>query len=231
MTRRIAQMLIGLTLFGFAAALMVQAQVGVDPWTVFAQGISRVTGLSLGLLTVLIGLCVMLFWIPLRIRPGIGTVLNILIVGPMLDLGMWLVPTPPELWQRVLLFAGGLVLLAIATGIYVGAHFGTGPRDGLMVGLNARFGIPIWIARTSIEVTVLIVGWLLGGNVGLGTIAFALLIGPLCGYALPLFNLPHPALPKSRPLAKNDIASSSATETSNERNEEEDRAASEHPAE
>lgn len=198
MLRRIVQMLIGLSLFGFAAGLMVQAQIGVDPWTVFAQGVSKVTGLTLGTLTVLIGLVVMLLWIPLRLRPGIGTILNILMVGPGLDLSMMLVPTPPELWQRVLLFAGGLVLLAVATGLYVGAHFGTGPRDGLMVGLHTRFGVKIWVARTSIELIVLVIGWILGGNVGFGTIAFALLIGPLCGVTLPLFNLPHPALPKQR---------------------------------
>lgn len=200
-------MLIGLTLFGPAAAVMIQAQIGIDPWTVFAQGLSNVTGLSLGWLTVLIGFAVMLLWLPLRLKPGIATLLNILMVGPGVDLGMMLVPTPPELWQRILLFAAGLVLLAVSTGMYIGTHFGTGPRDGLMTGLNARFGIPVWIARTSTELVVLLIGWALGGNVGVGTIAFALLIGPLCGLTLPLFTLPRPQSGSARETDSAEVTS------------------------
>lgn len=187
--RRIGQLLAGLFLYGFAGAMMVRAAVGVDPWTVFAQGMSNVTGLSLGLLTVLIGLLVLLLWIPLKQKPGIGTVLNILLIGPALDFGLWVLVEPTEMWQRVLLFGGGLLLLAVATGLYIGSRFGPGPRDGLMTGLHARFGVKIWIARTSVEVTVLLIGWLLGGDVWFGTLAFALLIGPLCGYTLPLFDI------------------------------------------
>lgn len=190
MFRRISQLCVGLALYGFAGAMMVRAELGVDPWTVFAQGLVRVTGLSLGLITILVGAAVLLLWIPLKQRPGIGTILNIIVIGLMLDVGLMFLVTPSELWQRILLFAGGLLLLSVATGLYIGGNFGTGPRDGLMVGLNSRFGIPIWIARTSIEITVLLTGWILGGNVGFGTLAFALLVGPLCGYTLPLFNVP-----------------------------------------
>lgn len=196
MFRRISQLCIGLALYGFAGAMMVRAELGVDPWTVFAQGLVRVTGLSLGLVTILVGAAVLLLWIPLKQRPGIGTILNIFVVGLMLDVGLMFLGTPTELWQRILLFVGGLLLLAVATGLYIGGNFGTGPRDGLMVGLNSRFGIPIWIARTSIEITVLVTGWILGGNVGFGTLAFALLIGPLCGYTLPWFNVATAATPK-----------------------------------
>ena len=198
MFRRVSQLAVGLVLFGLSAALMIRAELGVDPWTVFSQGLENVTGLSIGTLTVLIGVVVLLLWIPLRQRPGIGTVLNILVVGPSLDLGMiWFSP-PPELWQRVLMFALGLVLLAVASGLYIGSHFGTGPRDGLMVGLYMRFGVPIWIGRTSVEATVLLIGWVLGGDVWFGSIAFAVLIGPLCGFFLPLLAVPQPSTQKSR---------------------------------
>ncbi len=192
MFRRVSQLLLGLVLYGFAAALLVRAALGVDPWTVFAQGLENVTSLSLGVLTVLIGAAVMILWIPLRQKPGAGTLLNIVIIGPVLDLGLWWFATPPELWQRILMFAGGLILLSIATGLYIGSQFGPGPRDGLMTGLTARFGIPTWIARTTVEVTVLITGWLLGGDVWFGTLAFALLVGPLCGITLPLFSVTRP---------------------------------------
>lgn len=193
MFRRISQLIVGLVLFGFAGALMIEAQVGLDPWTVFAQGLENVTGLSIGLLTVLIGAVVLLLWLPLRQRPGVGTVLNILIIGPVIDLGVFLFETPPELWQRILMFTAGLVLLAIATGMYIGSNFGAGPRDGLMTGITSRFGVPTWISRTSIEITVLATGWILGGDVWFGTLAFALLIGPLCGVTLPIFAIAKPS--------------------------------------
>ncbi len=196
MLRRISQLFIGLACYGFAAAMMVRAELGVDPWTVFAQGMSNVTDLSLGLLTILIGAVVLLLWIPLKQKPGVGTVLNIVIIGLMLDVGLMILDTPVELWQRIVLFLGGLALLAVATGVYLGSHFGAGPRDGLMVGLHHRLGLPIWVARTSVEITVLVTGWILGGNVGLGTLAFAVLIGPLCGHTLPLFDIRIPRKPQ-----------------------------------
>ncbi|GLU88627.1 hypothetical protein [Agromyces sp. NBRC 114283] len=186
MLRRIPQLLIGLVLYGIADAMMIRAALGVDPWTVFAQGLSHLTGIGIGWLTNIVGLLVLLLWIPLRQRPGLGTVLNILLIGPSIELGLWLIQTPPELWQRILLFTDGLLLLAVASGLYIGSRFGPGPRDGLMTGIHARTGWPIWVGRTIVEVTVLGIGWLLGGDVGFGTVAFAILIGPLCGVTLPL---------------------------------------------
>ncbi|MBC9935675.1 MULTISPECIES: YitT family protein [unclassified Leucobacter] len=188
MRNRLLQLVPGLLLYGIADAFMIRAAIGVDSWTVFAQGISVHTGFGIGILTNLIGLAVLLLWIPLRQKPGIGTVLNILLVGPAIELGLWILPVPDALWLRVLYFAIGLVLLAFASGIYIGARLGPGPRDGLMTGIHLRFGTPIWIGRTAIELTVVAIGWLLGGNVGVGTLAFAVLIGPLCAFTLPLFD-------------------------------------------
>lgn len=196
---RLLRLIPGLLLYGVADAFMIKAAVGVDSWTVFAQGISVRTGLSIGLLTNIIGLLVLLLWVPLRQKPGLGTVLNILLVGPGIELGLWLLPTPEALWSRVVFFAIGLLLLAVASGIYIGANLGPGPRDGLMTGIHSRFGTPLWVGRTAVEITVLVIGWILGGNVGLGTVAFALLIGPLCNITLPLFD---PATAKRRRAAK-----------------------------
>lgn len=202
MPRRIIQLLIGLVLYGIADAMMIRAAIGVDPWTVFAQGFSNLTGIGIGWLTNIIGLLVLLLWIPLRQKPGIGTVLNILIIGPSIELGLWLIPSPPELWQQILLFTAGLLLLAVASGLYIGSHFGPGPRDGLMTGIHSRTGWPIWIGRTIVEVTVLVIGWLLGGDVGFGTLAFAVLIGPLCGITLPMFAISKPAKRMPRAAAE-----------------------------
>lgn len=196
---RLTRLIPGLLLYGVADAFMIEAAVGVDSWTVFAQGISVHTGLSIGLLTNIIGLLVLLLWIPLKQKPGLGTVLNILLVGPGIELGLWLLPTPDAMWLRVAFFVVGLLLLAVASGIYIGANLGPGPRDGLMTGIHSRFGTPLWVGRTAVEVTVLVIGWILGGNVGVGTVAFALLIGPLCNITLPLLD---PATAKKRREAK-----------------------------
>jgi len=187
MFSRLARLIPGLILYGIADACMIRAAVGVDPWTVFAQGLSIRTGIGIGLLTNLIGALVLLLWWPLRQRPGLGTLLNILLVGPGIELGLWLLPVPEALWPRILCFGVGLVLLAVASGIYIGAALGPGPRDGLMTGIRLRFGTPIWVGRTIVEATVLLVGWWLGGDVGIGTVVFAALIGPLCSITLPLF--------------------------------------------
>jgi uncharacterized membrane protein YczE len=189
--RRWGQLILGLFLYGIAVGLLVRADVGLDPWTVFAQGLEVQTGLSLGLISVLIGVVVLLLWIPLRQRPGIGTVLNVLIIGVMLDVTLFVVDTPELLWLKWLMFAAGLTLLALATGLYLGARFGPGPRDGLMTGMHARFGWTVWKVRAGVEITVLTIGWLLGGTVGFGTIAFALLIGPMVGWALPRLRVPE----------------------------------------
>ena len=182
---RLAKLLVGLFLYGIAMSLMVRAGLGVAPWDVLTQGMVRQTGLSFGLLTCLIGVAVLLLWWPLRQRPGLGTVLNALLIGPSAQLGLWLLPQFSGWWQQGLAFSAGLGLLALATGLYIGAHFGPGPRDGLMTGLHARLGWPIWAARTGVEGSVLLTGWWLGGTVGLGTLAFALLIGPLVARTLP----------------------------------------------
>lgn len=185
--RRFAQLFLGLFLYGIGIALIVRGEIGAAPWDVLTQGIGIHTGLSFGLITVLTSAVVLLLWIPLRQKPGIGTVLNALLVGPSADIGLALIPSGLDLWARILLFIAGLLVLSIATGLYIGAHFGPGPRDGLMTGLNARTGWAIWKVRTGIELTVVTLGWILGGNVGLGTAAFALLVGPLCQWAIPFF--------------------------------------------
>jgi uncharacterized membrane protein YczE len=200
LTRRLAQLVVGLVLYGLAIAMMVRAGLGVAPWDVLTQGIALHTGLPFGLITNVVGALVLLLWIPIRQRPGIGTVANVLAIGPSIEVGLWLLPAPTELVPRILLLAGALVLLAIATGLYIGARMGPGPRDGLMTGIHHRFGWKIWVVRTAIEVTVLAAGWLLGGTVGIGTLAFALLIGPMVSITLPLLRVPNP-----RPLVVEDV--------------------------
>lgn len=196
-TRRGVQLALGLVAYGVAIGVMVRAGLGVAPWDVLSQGITRTTGIPFGVVVVLVGALVLLLWIPIKQKPGIGTVANILVIGPAAELGLWLVPQQTEWWMQALVFAGGLTLLALATGLYVGARLGPGPRDGLMTGLHARLGWPIWAVRTGIEVTVLAIGWVLGGQVGIGTLAFALLIGPMVGVTLPLLRVPEAA---ARPL-------------------------------
>ena len=204
LTRRLVQLLIGLFLCGIAIALMVRAGIGLSPWDVLAQGVSLKTGIPFGFVTNLVGLVVLAFWIPLRQRPGLGTILNVLLVGPSAQLGLDLIPQQTILWVQVLFFAAGLALLAVATGLYIGPRLGPGPRDGLMTGLHARTGRPIWMVRTAIEVTVLIIGWALGGNVGVGTLAFALLVGPLCSITLPFFAI---RLPQDAATAEAELES------------------------
>ena len=189
LVRRFVQLFVGLFLYGIGIALIVRGELGVAPWDVLTQGIAKQTGLGFGLITVITSGVVLLLWIPIRQRLGFGTVMNALLVGPAADVGLWLIPPGLDLWVRILLLPAGIVVLAIATGLYIGAHFGPGPRDGLMTGLHKRTGWRIWIVRTGIELIVLAAGWLLGGNVGIGTLAFALLIGPLCGYTIPLFAI------------------------------------------
>jgi uncharacterized membrane protein YczE len=180
-------------LYGLAIAMMLRAGLGVAPWDVLTQGVAIHTGLPFGLLTNIIGALVLLVWIPIRQRPGIGTVVNVLLIGPSIEVGLWAIPAPTELVARIGLLAGALIVLALATGLYIGARFGPGPRDGLMTGIHARWGVRLWIVRTGIEVTVLAAGWLLGGTVGIGTLAFALLIGPMVNVTVPLLRVPEAA--------------------------------------
>ena len=189
MIRRVLHLVIGLPLYGAGVALTVEAGLGVDPWTVLAQGISLHTGIGIGWVTNIVGLLVMLLWIPLRQRPGFGTLANILVVGTAMQGVLSVVPPVSHLGLRILVLAAGILLVAVASGIYLGARLGPGPRDGLMTGIRSRWGWPIWLARGTVELTVLAIGWLLGGNVGIGTLAFALLIGPLVHVMIPAFAI------------------------------------------
>lgn len=157
---------------------MVESGLGNAPWTVFHQGLSVVFGLSIGAWTVIASMCVLLLWIPLRESYGLGTLANALLVGPSIDLTTALVPSPSSVWLQGMVLVAGIVVVGAASGLYIGAHFGPGPRDGLMTAI-ARRGPSIRLTRFAIEATVLVAGWLLGGTVGVGTIAFALAIGPL----------------------------------------------------
>lgn len=195
---RLTALVIGLILYGVAMALMVRGGVGVAPWDVLTQGISLRTGLPFGLVTNLTGVVVLLLWIPLRQKPGIGTILNVLVVGTAAQAALVVLPPVESLWLRIPLFVAGLLLLAVASGLYISPQLGPGPRDGLMTGLHQRLGIPIWIARTTVEVLVVAVGWILGGNVGIGTLVFAFAIGPLCQRTLPWFSARVPGKPSHR---------------------------------
>lgn len=182
---RLVQLLAGLFLYGVALAFMVRGGIGVAPWDVLSLGISGRTGIGYGLVTTLVAVGMLLLWIPLRQRLGLGTVLNALLVGPSADLALWVIPPLPSVWAGAPLFVLGLVLLALATGLYISADFGPGPRDGLVTGLVSRTGWPVWLVRTLIEGTVLVVGFLLGGPVGVGTVLFTFGVGPLVGWFLP----------------------------------------------
>lgn len=186
--KSLAWLITGLFLYGIALAMLVQGSLGLAPWNTLASGLVEITGISFGMMTNLIGLVVLLLWIPLRQRPGVGTVLNVLLVGTSAEIGLWLLPQPSDLVAQVALFTGGLLLLAAATGIYIAPGLGPGPRDGLMTGLHERTGAPVWLCRAGVEITVLAIGWLLGGMVGIGTVAEALLIGPMVQRTLPFFR-------------------------------------------
>ena len=203
MTSRIVQLLVGLVLYGAGCAIMVRAGIGLDPWTVFAQGLSRQTGVGIGWVTNVVGFLVLLLWIPLRQRPGLGTVANILLVGTSMQATLAVSPAVDGFALQLIVFVAGMVLVAVASGLYIGADFGPGPRDGLMTGLHARFGWPIWAARLGVEASVLLAGWMLGGTVGIGTIIFALGIGPLVHRTLPLFD-------RTRRAARRAVAEVSA---------------------
>lgn len=190
--RRLTQLYAGLVLYGVSDAMLLMAGLGVDPWDVFHQGLSRRFGLGVGTWAVIVGVCVLLLWIPLRQRPGFGTVSNVVVVGLVIDLVLVLIPSVHGLGARYAVLVSGIFLNGVATGAYIGAGLGPGPRDGLMTGFAAR-GHSIRVVRTSIEVTVLLVGWLLGGNVGVGTVLYALSIGPIAHVFIPRLQIKAPA--------------------------------------
>ena len=189
MTRRLLQLYAGLILYGVSLALQIRAGLGLDPWDVFHQGVAAHVGLSFGMLVNVVGAVVLLLWIPLRQRPGIGTVCNILLIGTMVDLTLPFVPMPEGYAARFAMLAAGIVLNGIAGGAYIGAGLGPGPRDGLMTGFCRRTGWPVKYVRTAIELSILAIGWLLGGTLGVGTALYAVSIGWVVHHALPWFAI------------------------------------------
>jgi uncharacterized membrane protein YczE len=196
------QLYLGLVLYGLSASLLVLAGLGLDPWDVFHQGLARHTPLAIGTWSIVVGAVVLLLWIPLRERPGIGTLSNVVVIGAVMDVVLAVVPAPHALGVRVICVVAGVGLNGVATGAYIGAGLGPGPRDGLMTGLAAR-GHSIRVVRTAIELTVLLTGWLLGGTVGVGTLLYAVSIGPLAHVFIPLFS---PSSAGRRPLREAEAA-------------------------
>jgi uncharacterized membrane protein YczE len=198
--RRVRRLLTGLVAMGAGIGLMAEAGLGLGPWDVLHQGLALRTGLSLGSLNIAVGVGVLLLWLPLRQRPGIGTVLNVLVIGLVVDLTLALLPEPEHLAVRVPAMLAGVVLMGVGSGLYIGAGLGPGPRDGLMTGVAAR-GHSVRSVRTALEVTVLVLGWALGGTVGVGTVVLALAIGPLVQASLEWLGLPAPT-PAGEPAGR-----------------------------
>jgi uncharacterized membrane protein YczE len=192
--RRLAQLLVGLFLYGWSMAMMVRSGLGLDPWDVFHYGLARHVPLSFGQVTIVVGALVLLAWIPLRQRPGIGTIANIFVIGMSADFGLFVMSQPPNLVGRSALLVGGIVLNGLAGALYVGAHLGPGPRDGLWVAITRRYGLSIRLVRTIIELSVLGIGWLMGGTVGVGTVLYALSIGHLNQFFLHRVEVAKPGV-------------------------------------
>ena len=188
--RRLVQLYAGLVLYGLSMALMVRSALGVMPWDVLHQGLARRLGWSMGTVIIVVGVLVLLAWIPLRQRPGLGTVSNAVVVGLVLDAALAVLPAPDGLPARVAFLITGVLFNAVATAAYIGVHLGPGPRDGLMTGLVGRTGRSVRLVRTTVEVVVVATGWLLGGTLGVGTVLYALAIGPLVQVFLPRVSLP-----------------------------------------
>jgi len=184
LVERTSRCVLGLAFFGIGISLIIDARIGVPPWDVFHQGVAQRVDRSIGTVIIATGGALMLLWIPLRQKPGIGTILNAIEIGLVANVALALLPQPESVFVQVPMMLGGVLVVAIGSGLYIGSGLGPGPRDGLMTGLAAR-GIPLRVARTGIEITVLFVGWFLGGQVGVGTVAFAVLIGPLVQALLP----------------------------------------------
>ena len=200
--RRLLQLYAGLVLYGVSLALMIRADLGLDPWDVFHQGVEQRVGWSFGTVVIVTGAAVLLLWVPLRQRPGLGTVSNVIVIGLAVDAALAVLPPLSWLPGKVGILVAGIALNAVACATYIGAGFGPGPRDGLMTGLVRRTGGSVRLIRTGIEATVLVIGWLLGGTVGLGTVAYALTIGPLVHHLLPLFTVDTCAASPRRRSAK-----------------------------
>lgn len=189
LTRRLLQLYIGLALYGVSSALLVRGGLGLEPWGVLHQGLAERTGLTIGVVSIIVGAAVLLLWIPIRQRPGLGTVSNVFVIGIAMDGTLALVPDVRGLAVQIPVLIGGIVLNGVATGLYIAARFGPGPRDGLMTGLHRVTGRSIRLVRTAIEVAVVATGFVLGGTVGVGTVAYALAIGPLAQLFLRVFAI------------------------------------------
>jgi uncharacterized membrane protein YczE len=189
MTRRLAQLLVGLVMYGVSLALVLRAGLGLAPWDVLHQGLAERTGATVGQMVIAVSFVVLLAWIPLRQRPGFGTLANAVLVGVFVDLTMAVLDDVHGLGRRVALLVVGILLNGLATALYIGASLGPGSRDGLMTGLVRRTGRSVRLVRTCLEVVVLAVGFLLGGTVGIGTLAYAVAIGPIAHALLPLFTI------------------------------------------
>jgi uncharacterized membrane protein YczE len=185
---RLPGLIVGLVLFGLGIALMVQAGLGLGPWEAFHQGIGRLTGLEIGTVSIVLGLPILALWWPLGERPGIGTLLNVLLIGTATNAGIAILPVAVGFAEQVLMMLAGVLTIGIGSGLYLGADLGPGPRDGLMTGLHHRYGWSIRRSRTGVELTVLVAGYLLGGTIGIGTLVFALGIGPLVQLFLGIFD-------------------------------------------
>jgi uncharacterized membrane protein YczE len=187
---RLVTLLAGLFVYGLGVALTVHAGIGIAPWDVLAQGISKQTGLSFGVATVAVSIIVLICWIPLKVKPGFATVANALLVGLFADFWLMILPELTAYWQQLAVFMLGVVVVAIATGLYISSRLGSGPRDGLMQGTANALDKPFWIVRTAFEGSVLTIGWLMGGQVREGTLIFALTIGYLVQMSLKAFKIP-----------------------------------------
>lgn len=185
----LAKLFVGLYVFGFGIALMVHASIGLGPWDIFAQGFSRQLHISYGWASVIVSVIVLLCWIPLKQKPGFGTLMNAVLIGLFADTVFPLLPPVNIIWQQLALFILGMLLLAVATGLYISANYGMGPRDGLMVGTARVSGWAIWKIRTGYELIVMTIGWAMGGQLGIGTLIFALCIGPLMQISLKMFGV------------------------------------------
>jgi uncharacterized membrane protein YczE len=199
--RRLVQLYIGLLGYGVSGALLVRSRLGLDPWDVFHQGLAKHLGLAIGTVVILVGAAVLLLWIPLRQLPGIGTLSNVVLIGVAMNVSLELLPRISQSGWRIVAMVAGVALCGVATGMYIGASFGPGPRDGLMTGLARRTGRSIRLVRTGLEITVLASGWLLGGTVGVGTVLYALAIGPLAQFFLPIFTVRPRVTPSAVDLA------------------------------
>jgi uncharacterized membrane protein YczE len=207
-TRRLVQLVVGLVLYGVSMAMMVRAGLGLDPWDVFHFGVAQHLPVSFGTVVIVVGALALLAWVPLRQWPGLGTIANVVVIGLATDQALALLQRPDALAARVALLLGGIVLNGLAGALYIGSQFGPGPRDGLMTGLVRRTGRSVRLVRTTLELTVLAVGWAMGGVVGIGTVLYALAIGPVVQLFLPLLTVPLP-----HPGATRDATSDTTTGT------------------